>query len=100
MCCICGFLHVPGLPVDEQVGRRMMNLLRHRGPDGDGSLVVRGGPGGGPGGEGASLFLGHRRLKIIDLSVEADQPMPNEDRTMWPDSSATPARGAGVADRR
>jgi asparagine synthase (glutamine-hydrolysing) len=34
-------------------------------------------------GEGASCVLGHLRLRIIDLSPLADQPMPNEDGTIW-----------------
>jgi len=91
MCGICGFLHVQGLPVDEGVGHRMMDLLRHRGPEGEGSLVVpaRTSPGSlGPSDspsplEGPSLFLGHRRLKIIDLTEAAQQPLPNEDRSVW-----------------
>lgn len=29
------------------------------------------------------IALGHRRLKIIDLSDTANQPMTNEDRTIW-----------------
>ena len=79
MCGICGFLHVQGRPLDEAAGHRMMDLLRHRGPDGSGSLVVP----PDPARPGPSLFLGHRRLKIIDLSEAAHQPLPNEDRTVW-----------------
>ena len=30
-----------------------------------------------------TCILGHTRLRIIDLSPEADQPMPNEDGTVW-----------------
>lgn len=41
----------------------MMDVMQPRGPDGDG-LVVRG-----------NVALGHRRLKIIDLSDAAQQPM-------------------------
>ena len=40
-----------------------MNAMARRGPDGDG-LLVRG-----------NVALGHRRLKIIDLSEAAQQPM-------------------------
>src|SRR5207237_5023389 len=29
------------------------------------------------------MALGHRRLSIIDLSPEGNQPMANEDRTVW-----------------
>ncbi len=45
----------------------MNAALRHRGPDAEG-LWMRG-----------RGVLGHRRLSIIDLSVEANQPLLNED---------------------
>ncbi|HEV2358596.1 MAG TPA: asparagine synthase (glutamine-hydrolyzing) [bacterium] len=79
MCGICGFANLDGEPVDDGAGRRMMELLRHRGPDGDGTLV-RSAPGAT---RRPSVFLGHRRLKIIDLSDAARQPMPNETKTVW-----------------
>jgi asparagine synthase (glutamine-hydrolysing) len=78
MCGICGFLHMQGAPVDVALGERMMDLLRHRGPDGSGHLVVPGQPPVSL----PSLFLGHRRLKIIDLSEAARQPLSNEDGTV------------------
>jgi asparagine synthase (glutamine-hydrolysing) len=49
----------------------MSDLLRHRGPDGDGIYI-----------DGAA-GLAHRRLAIIDLSDEGRQPMANEDGTLW-----------------
>ena len=71
MCGICGKLNFDRQePVDPGLLERMMDLIRHRGPDGDG--VYRSGPAG----------LGHRRLSIIDLST-GDQPMSNEDGTVW-----------------
>jgi asparagine synthase (glutamine-hydrolysing) len=79
MCGICGYLHAHGQDVDERLGERMMDLIRHRGPDGRGALVVR----PEPRHPGPTLFLGHRRLRIIDLSEAAEQPLPNEDRTVW-----------------
>jgi asparagine synthase (glutamine-hydrolysing) len=48
----------------------MNAALAHRGPDAEG-LWARG-----------RGVLGHRRLSIIDLSVEANQPMLNEDGTI------------------
>lgn len=48
----------------------MSDLIRHRGPDGTGEYFS------GP------IGLGHRRLSIIDLST-GDQPMSNEDGTVW-----------------
>jgi asparagine synthase (glutamine-hydrolysing) len=71
MCGICGKLNFDRQePVDYQLLQRMMDLIRHRGPDGDGEY--RSGP----------IGLGHRRLSIIDLST-GDQPMCNEDGTVW-----------------
>ena len=79
MCGICGVVNLHGQQVDEVVGRRMMDLLWHRGPDGEGVFV-----GQSPtGSRRPSVFLGHRRLKIIDLSDAARQPLPNEDGTVW-----------------
>lgn len=79
MCGICGFMDLQGRPIDEAAGHRMMNLLRHRGPDGEGTLV-RHAPSLT---RHPSVFLGHRRLKIIDLSDAAQNPLPNEERTVW-----------------
>src|SRR5439155_23840473 len=76
MCGICGFLHVEGDPVDAGLDERMTELLRHRGPEGEGHLEV-------PGQPPPSVYLGHRRLKIIDLSDAARQPPANEDGTVW-----------------
>ncbi len=53
-----------------ELGRTMLGLLQHRGPDGSG--IYR-----DPG-----VLLGHTRLSIIDLSGGA-QPIPNEDETVW-----------------
>ncbi len=49
----------------------MAGVLVHRGPDADGCHVD------GP------IALGHRRLSIIDLSQAADQPLTNEDGSLW-----------------
>jgi asparagine synthase (glutamine-hydrolysing) len=49
---------------------RMLEVMRHRGPDDDG---VRISPG---------AILGQRRLSIIDLAG-GRQPIPNEDETLW-----------------
>lgn len=79
MCGICGFMNLEGQPVDENVGQHMTNLLWHRGPDGSGSLIIQ----SWLVGSSPSIFLGHRRLRIIDLSEAAKQPMANEDGTIW-----------------
>ena len=49
----------------------MAGTLAHRGPDAQGAHLD------GP------LALGHRRLKIIDLSEAAGEPMANEDGSLW-----------------
>jgi asparagine synthase (glutamine-hydrolysing) len=70
MCGIAGVLNFDGSPVPEELLRRMIGTLRHRGPDGDGYFTS------GPAG------LGHSRLSIIDLAG-GDQPMCNEDGSLW-----------------
>jgi asparagine synthase (glutamine-hydrolysing) len=68
MCGICGHLGPePGAPADGQAVRRMADALAHRGPDAEGFF------------EEGPAALGHRRLSIIDLRADANQPMPNED---------------------
>jgi asparagine synthase (glutamine-hydrolysing) len=49
----------------------MTAAIAHRGPDGDGAQHITGG--------GADGWLGHRRLRILDLSEAADQPMSGRD---------------------
>lgn len=66
MCGIAGLVSGGALADDRPV-RRMNEALRHRGPDADGLWRCR------------RAILGHRRLSIIDLSPEANQPMLNED---------------------
>jgi asparagine synthase (glutamine-hydrolysing) len=71
MCGICGKLNFDRQePVEPQLLHRMMDLIRHRGPDGSGEYCA------------GSIGLGHRRLSIIDLST-GDQPMCSEDGTVW-----------------
>jgi len=70
MCGIAGILNLNGAPVDPCLPRKMIELLRHRGPDGVGYYC------------GAGVALGHARLSIIDLSG-GHQPMANEDRSLW-----------------
>jgi asparagine synthase (glutamine-hydrolysing) len=53
-----------------RVVRAMTSALGHRGPDDEGMWVSDGLPAGGP-----VLAFGHRRLTIIDPSVQASQPM-------------------------
>jgi asparagine synthase (glutamine-hydrolysing) len=71
MCGICGKLNYDRESrVAPDLVQKMMDIIVHRGPDGEGSYIS------GP------IGLGHRRLSIIDLNT-GDQPMCNEDRTVW-----------------
>lgn len=63
MCGICGELRFDGQTADLPALGRMMDAMQRRGPDHGGSFSD------GP------LALGHRRLAIIDLSENSDQPM-------------------------
>ncbi|MEO5734388.1 MAG: N-acetylglutaminylglutamine amidotransferase [Rubrivivax sp.] len=66
MCGICGELRFDGLPADRSAVDRMSNAIARRGPDHAG--VFSDGP----------LAFGHRRLAVIDLSADADQPMVDD----------------------
>jgi asparagine synthase (glutamine-hydrolysing) len=50
-------------------------MLKHRGPDDEGIYISRQSM--------PYVGLGHRRLKIIDLSQAGHQPMANEDGKIW-----------------
>lgn len=74
MCGICGVVGPDRGPIDLEACRAMRDVLRHRGPDGEGEAEIFGTAGS------ATLrgWFGHRRLKILDLSRAAHQPMANE----------------------
>ena len=59
--------------VTEKYITRMRDTMAHRGPDGASTWTSANG----------RVGLGHRRLAIIDLSETANQPMSNEDGTLW-----------------
>ncbi len=82
MCGITGAVWTePQKAIDEATLRRMVEVLTHRGPDGDG--VYTSGLASSPGhGITPGVALGHRRLAIIDL-VGGKQPMANEDGSVW-----------------
>ena len=60
---MCGIAGIIGSRASVDTVNAMTSLLRHRGPDGEGSWSAPG------------VVLGHRRLSIIDLSHAGDQPM-------------------------
>jgi asparagine synthase (glutamine-hydrolysing) len=70
MCGISGVIRFDGQPIEHRVLQQMTDIIAHRGPDGDGHWLNH----------EKNVGLGHRRLSIIDLSHEADQPMHYLDR--------------------
>jgi len=72
MCGICGKVFFDqNRAVSKTEVLEMARTLIHRGPDGEGVWV------------NGNVGLAHRRLAIIDLREEANQPMCNEDGSVW-----------------
>jgi asparagine synthase (glutamine-hydrolysing) len=69
MCGICGELRTAGGTTSPERIVGMRDALIHRGPDAAGLYLS----------PDRRMGLGFRRLRIIDLSPDADQPMANED---------------------
>ncbi len=71
MCGIAGIIKFdPQDRVEERRLVTMRDVLRHRGPDGEGVFID------GP------IGLAHRRLSIVDVDA-GHQPMSNEDGSIW-----------------
>jgi asparagine synthase (glutamine-hydrolysing) len=69
MCGIAGIVRLsPGPPVDADRLRRMRDVLRHRGPDGEGLWIED------------YVGFAHRRLAIVDIAGGA-QPMTSADES-------------------
>ena len=63
---MCGIIALfDPFKVNQPLAERMLKDLHHRGPDANGSVLR----------ESHKLYLGHTRLKVIDVSNEANQPM-------------------------
>lgn len=60
MCGICGVI---GKKIDELTKHTVLDSIKHRGPDDEGVYCDE------------NIFLGHRRLAILDLSNDGHQPM-------------------------
>ena len=67
MCGICGIYGIENRALIE----RMLSVLKHRGPDGNGIYTDD------------NISMGHARLSIIDLSEKGKQPMSNENGDVW-----------------
>lgn len=65
MCGIAGIFASQDLPQLRQLGQAMLDRLAHRGPDGQGQSQEAEG----------RLWLGHRRLSVLDPSAAGQQPM-------------------------
>ena len=70
MCSIAGLIQPDGSAVDKKLLERMVDCLRHRGPDAQGVFVD------------GNVGLGHSRLKIIDPSNAANPPLFSEDESV------------------
>lgn len=102
MCGILGIVRPPGEQVDSAVARAALQMMRHRGPDDEGYLLVNLADGrvdalrgddthpdlqlpelaeyrSGP----ANILLGHRRLSILDVTSAGHQPMPSPEGRCW-----------------
>ncbi|MGD0711518.1 MAG: asparagine synthase (glutamine-hydrolyzing) [Bacteroidales bacterium] len=70
MCGITGIFHFDKeRVVDNTLLKKMTDIIKHRGPDGEGFFIKN------------NIGLGHRRLSIIDLQT-GDQPMFNNDKSI------------------
>lgn len=71
MCGIAGIWCASPSQLEEVEIGRMVQDLRHRGPNDSGVLRKEG------------MFLGHTRLSILDLTSDGHQPMSNETGSIW-----------------
>ena len=107
MCGISGIYNLKiGEPADCSLLKDMTDVLRHRGPDDEGYVLLDSDDGGYKeliGDDTVSelknnfqdisslnnvsyhfdVAFGHRRLSIIDLSSSGHQPMSNEEKSIW-----------------
>ena len=93
MCGIFGIV-TGGRPLDSDLCREQTDTLAHRGPDSSGYFWACSRSGkyildphqSGPklsAGESWDIFLGHRRLAVLDLSTQAAQPMSDPTGRYW-----------------
>ncbi|MFA5233466.1 MAG: asparagine synthase (glutamine-hydrolyzing) [Sulfurimonas sp.] len=63
MCGVSGIINKNGKSVDEDEIKKINDLIAHRGPDDEGFYFEK------------NFAFGHRRLSILDLSIDGHQPM-------------------------
>ena len=68
MCGIVGEIDFTGKSVLKSTIKKMTDIIKHRGPDGEGQWIEN------------NIGLGHRRLAIIDKSSLGNQPMFSENK--------------------
>lgn len=75
MCGLAGILHLQSNKsrISEDLLISVRDSMIHRGPDGGQNWID----------EDGRIGLAHRRLSIIDLTTVANQPMSNEDDSVW-----------------
>ncbi len=85
MCGIAGFAGGAGdiTDLNQQRLLLMRDSLIHRGPDDAGIRMFNEADGQQKPTVGPTVGLAHRRLSIIDLTQAGQQPMSNEDGTVW-----------------
>ena len=88
---MCGFaaLLFPGPTEAAGTIQPMLDVIRHRGPDGEG-VVSFSGPDWAPistfvpaGRQDIAIALGHRRLAVVDRSARGHQPMSDAQGECW-----------------
>ncbi|HNV95742.1 MAG TPA: asparagine synthase (glutamine-hydrolyzing) [Bacteroidales bacterium] len=72
---MCGILAIasPARKLEKNEVEKMLAVLSHRGKDNQ-TVVLR---------HDGKIGMGHVRLSLIDLSEQANQPMCNENETIW-----------------
>lgn len=67
MCGIAGVINKKGKKVQKEIVKQMCETIAHRGPDAEGIFLKE------------NIGLGHRRLSILDLTADGNQPMYSHD---------------------
>ena len=75
MCGIAGIFNYSNTQpeITQELLTRMSDIIRHRGPDDDGTYISK----------DRTVGFAFRRLAIIDLSPAGHQPMSNADGSVW-----------------
>ena len=100
MCGIAGILNLDNKAIDAELLIKMGEVVRHRGPDGEGAVLISSNFSNGclkpiefrtphelrtrnQNLSNCNIGLAHQRLSIIDLSEKGHQPMSDEDKYLW-----------------